>query len=450
MRRLTLLFAGVMLAGVTVSGALSGTAGPGFGTPAQAHAAGSRPVAPAPVCDQQVRAGKQQEEIPYAQHTLGAERVWPLSTGSGVTVAVLDSGVDVSHPQLRGANIDSGTDVLRGKGNGRYDCVGHGTAVASLIVAQKVRGVGFQGLAYDARLLPVIVGEPGNGSSDEATVTPARLAKAINWAVSHHADVINLSLPLYQDHPAVSRAIDRATANNVVVVAAVGDEATPADPDRGIRANPGRTPYPAMRTSVIGVSAVTAGTRPLGTSPWGEHIDLVAPGQGVLAAAPRGGHTGVQGSAFAAAFVSAAAALVRAKWPDISARDVARRLFATADPAAGPRKKVGHGIVNPYRALTESLSDEEPAELSGAAIPSADPASLERAQEWASSGTISLIVVGVGMTLAGLMVATLTLLPKGIRRGWRPGQAKGFPEPPSPDDDLPPAPVKLFEDLEVK
>ena len=169
----------------------------------------------------------------------------------------------------------------------------------------------------------------------------------------------------------------------------------------------------------------------------------------MLAANRGGGHIGLTGNGYAAPFVSAAAALVRSKWPDLSGEEVARRLFATASPAAGARVKVGHGLVDPYRALTEGLSDESPDALSGVKPASLGPKAAARAEEEAFNGALALTAAGVGVLLAGTMLATLTLLPKGNRRRWRPGRAKPFPEPKKDDDDMPPAPVKLFEDLET-
>jgi hypothetical protein len=127
---------------------------------------------------------------------------------------------------------------------------------------------------------------------------------------------------------------------------------------------------------------------------------------------------------------------------------VAQRLFATASPAAGPAYKVGHGLVDPYRALTEGLSADSPAALAGASPHSPDAATVARTEEWQVSGNMALAAAAIGVLLAGLMLSTLTLLPLGARRRWRPGRAKPFPEPVV--DDSPPAPLKLFEDLEAK
>lgn len=419
----------------------------GYGTPpaaAQAPAA-----APAPSCQKEAERAPVARPVPSAQKTFGSERIWPMSTGAGVTVAVLDSGVDAGHEQVSGRNIGGGADFLRrsGGGTGRYDCDGHGTAVTSLIAARKVPDVGFQGLAYGVRVLPVVVSDQHDeGKNTAVTTSPERFAKAITWAVAHGADVIHVSVTYSSRHPAVERAVSDALARDVVVVASVGNGAIV--PDK-VPTHPGPVPYPAAYHGVIGVAAVDANSAPLKTSPWGPYVDLVAPGSGELAANRGGGHAGVTGSGYATAFVSASAALVRAKWPNLSAADVARQLFATASPAAGDRAAVGHGMVDPYRALTEGLSDEEPAKVAGASVGPPDAATVARMRQWETVGQVALAVAGVGIVLAFAMLATLTLLPKGFRRRWRPGRAPAFPPPKPDEDDLPPAPVKLFENLET-
>ncbi|MGH3663295.1 MAG: type VII secretion-associated serine protease mycosin [Micromonosporaceae bacterium] len=375
---------------------------------------------------------------------LKAEKVWPISTGRKVTVAVIDSGVDTSHEQLEGAKIAGGADFLRGNGggNGQLDCNGHGTAAASLIAAQKIEGVGFQGLAYDAKILPITLSETVDDTEEtnsEKRTSPEKYARAIDSAVDSGADVINMSLVIRSDVPVLERAINRALANDVVLVAAAGN----FDP----KEEPPPPPIPASYDGVIGVSAIDRLSRLYKNSQPGEQVDLAAPGDGVVVANRGGDHATLKGADMAAPFVSAAAALVRSRWPELSADEVARRLFATASPAPGSHEKVGYGLVDPYRALTEELSDEPPVEIDGVEVPTLAPEEVARREEWAFGGVLALSTAGVGVVLAGAMLATLTLLPLGHRRKWRPGRAKPIPEP--EEDDMPPAPLRLFEDLEA-
>ncbi|EEP72876.1 peptidase S8 and S53 subtilisin kexin sedolisin, partial [Micromonospora sp. ATCC 39149] len=161
---------------------------------------------------------------PWPQQRYAPERLSALATGAGVTVAVIDSGVDRGHPQLVG-RVQAGADFLDPGGNGSQDCAGHGTGVASIIAAAPRSGIAFQGLAPDARILPVRVSEQQvvEGRESGRTVSAADFARAIRWAVDHDADVLNLSVVLYADNPAVRAAVGYAVDRNVVVVAAAGN-----------------------------------------------------------------------------------------------------------------------------------------------------------------------------------------------------------------------------------
>ncbi|MGH3716574.1 MAG: S8 family serine peptidase [Micromonosporaceae bacterium] len=441
--------AGIMAVGGLLS-VLALAAAPG--AYADRPAAPGVPQKPAPRCEgEKPPGGPDIPHEPPEQGMLAMKKAWAISTGKGVTVAVLDSGVDVTNPQLR--HVASGAD-FKTSGNGRYDCFGHGTAIASLIGAKPKQGSGFRGLAYDAKILPVVVSGEHDLKEDLADVTSAaKFAQAIDWAVNHGAKVINISVTV-PDNPAIKRAIAKAVSADVVVVATVGNQAVPTKKEKDVTTVGSSPPtsYPASYDGVIGVSAVAQAKDghwpPLQTSQWGDYVDLAAPGGPMVVCDRTKGQTVTAGTSPAAAFVSAAAALVRAKWPDMSAEEVTHRLYATASPAAGSRAHTGHGIVNPYRALTEELSGESPVAPVGGSPASPAKADIERDERWEFNGTLALVAGVGGVALAAGMLSTLTLLPLGIRRRWRPGRTKVFPEP--PQDDTPPAPRKLFEDLEPK
>jgi len=305
-------------------------------------------TAPA-VCSSSIAPAPQVAELPWPQRRNPPEQVNNLTTGSGVTVAVIDSGVDVDHPQLRG-RAATGADFLDA-GDGRTDCVGHGTAVAGLIAARPLPGVGFAGLAPDARILPVRVSEQQvvEGRESGRTVTAPVFAQAIRWAVDHDADVLNLSVVIYQDHPAVRSAVAHALSKDVVVVAAAGNLHTDG-------AAPDPIPYPASYPGVIGVGAIGPDGARESFSQVGPYVDVVAPGAEVLSAVPGGGHRTQSGTSYAVPFVAATAALIRAYQPTLSAQEVATRILATTDPtpATGADSGYGSGAVNPYRAVTET------------------------------------------------------------------------------------------------
>jgi type VII secretion-associated serine protease mycosin len=350
------------------------------------------------------------------------QKLWDLSRlpqnvdGSGVVVAVLDSGVDFKHPQLRDQTL-TGTDELR-KGDGREDCVGHGTGVASIIAAKSISGVEFRGIAPGARILSVRVSENIEGQTGQVAdqADPAEMAHAINFAVAHGAKVINMSLSYTNVDPAKLRpfsdAIAAAIAKDVVVIAAAGNSK-----DKG---NP--TPYPAAWDNVLGVGAIDSTGQRLEQSQTGDYVDLVAPGAGVTTAWPGGGHAvGVSGTSFAAPMVAGAAALVREAYPDLTEAQVRRRLLATADPAPGGRRSAGYGIgvVNPLRAVTEVIDGVGPAKPASLAPPSIDPVAVAAQEHNAELRTQAWWLAGIGVIVAGLVIALTTAMPNGIRRRWR-------------------------------
>src|SRR5690242_17138073 len=120
----------------------------------QAHAAAGTAVAAPPDCVEPA-ARQISADVPWPQRRYDYAAIARLADGRGVTVAVLDSGVDATHPQLRGA-VRAGADLVSG-GDGRTDCVGHGTVVASLIAARSSVGAGLRGLAPAATILPIRV-----------------------------------------------------------------------------------------------------------------------------------------------------------------------------------------------------------------------------------------------------------------------------------------------------
>ncbi|HEY0699869.1 MAG TPA: S8 family serine peptidase, partial [Micromonospora sp.] len=219
---------------------------------------------------------------------LGVRTVWPESTGRGVTVAVIDSGVDGSHPDLVD-QVLPGTDLVAGQGDGRTDPVGHGTTVAALIAGRSDDDRGVVGLAPDARILPVRVLDSQNRYDDALIV-----AQGVRWAVDNGAKVINLSLGGAGDSPALAAALNYAFTRDVVVVACTGNVATSAD---------SRVWYPAREPGVIAVTGAERDTDALWSGAiTGPETVLTAPGTDLVGARP-GGFWRVQGTSFAAPMV---------------------------------------------------------------------------------------------------------------------------------------------------
>jgi type VII secretion-associated serine protease mycosin len=359
-------------------------------------------VPPAGACLSPAAPGQPITQVPWAQNSLAAERVWSFSRGRGVTVAVIDSGVDTDHPQLSApGKVQAGFDFIRQRPGADFDCISHGTAVASIIAATPEPGIGFHGVAPDARILPVRVSDLDTGAGDNGTaVNPSVFAHAIRYAVDQGARVLNLSVVMYSDVAVVRDAIRYAEAMDAVVVAAAGNQ----HQDSG--ADP--VPYPAGYPGVIGVGAITIDTTRLAASQVGNYVDLVAPGGGVLAATRQHGYVFWDGTSFATPFVSATAALVRAAYPQLNAAQVRQRLLATADPAAGGpvSPAYGHGVVDPYRAVTEGLDGANPAARPVALrTPTPDLAAAQRTTQarlrarHANNAVLVVIAVAAGVLL---------------------------------------------------
>ncbi|UOX90927.1 type VII secretion-associated serine protease mycosin [Amycolatopsis sp. FBCC-B4732] len=361
---------------------------------------------------------------PWAQQALSAERAWPHSRGAGVLVAVVDSGVDADQPQLsRPGKVLPGRDFyLAGALPGAFDCVSHGTGVAGIISADPVPGIGFHGVAPDAAILPVRISDRDVGDQGESLrIDPQVVANGIRYAADQGAKVLNLSLAGHDDFPVIRDAVAYAVARDVLVVAAAGN--AQKDPS-------GELPsYPAAYAGVLGVGAVDIDGARLSGSQIGPYVDIVAPGAKVLTTTRAGGHAYVDGTSFAAPFVSGTAALVRSAWPQLSAAEVAQRLEATASPARGGRGShaFGAGLVDPYRAVTDGLDPAKPALLPAFVPQPPDRARLDQAareQETAATAKGLAIAVAGALVLAGLLA---WILPLGRRRRWRAGWAAPVP-----------------------
>ncbi|MDE0868006.1 MAG: S8 family serine peptidase [Aquiluna sp.] len=279
---------------------------------------------------------------------LGDKVGQPLG-GEGVVVAVIDTGVDVTHPDLA-STVIGGADFSRvgtPEGTTPVGTSGyHGTMVASLIAGQGLESGGIIGIAPGAKLLSVSVGL-GVESSD----TDAQIAAAIIWSVDAGADVINLSLSRNSATWPVSwdNAFLYAFENDVVVVAASGN-----DSDGNYR--------PAAPATIPGVISVTGLNQNLeatglaGTA--GIDVTLGAPGAGLFGSYPGDQIAGWSGSSAATPIVSGVVALMRAKDPEASANDIVFRLINTTRDLGEPGfdEFYGFGLVDPTSAIASALT----------------------------------------------------------------------------------------------
>lgn len=326
--------------------------------------------------------GKKVPEAPWQLPYLGADRLWPLTTGKGVTVAVVDTGVDPSATPA---------DVL---GDAGSDCVGHGTVVASLITAPAKDGGKVSGLAPAARVVAA------RGTDKFGAATGASIAAGIDAAVAAGARIICVGAVTAEDAPVLRQAVDRALAAGALVVAAAG-------PDSGTRRSGApSTYYPAALPGVLSVAAIGPDGKPEAGAVAGT---LAAPGNLVVGTGPGGGQVVAAGPAFAAAHVAAAAALVRAYRPELSTAEVARLLVETA------YRQPGSAVVDPLAALTTGLAG------GGSSSVRRDAVVVQDIPDFSGVRGAALTVVG-GVVLGGcLLAAVAVVVPRGRRRGWRAG-----------------------------
>ncbi|MET7693796.1 type VII secretion-associated serine protease mycosin [Streptomyces sp. NPDC005483] len=288
----------------------------------------------------------------WALDAMHTQQAWQTTKGAGVTVAVLDTGVENDHPDLVG-NVLTGKDMIGfGATRGDRSWARHGTAMAGIIAGHGHgvgNGDGVMGIAPEARILPVrVILEDGDPARTKARNTRGNaLAEGIRWAADHGADVINLSLgdDSASAHPEAGEddAVQYALKKGAVVVASAGNGGEKGD----------HISYPAAYPGVIAATAVDKfGTRAsFSTRRW--YATVAAPGDDVVIADPDHKYYEGWGTSAASAFVSGAVALVRAAHPDLTPAQIKRLLEDTARnaPAGGRDDSRGFGFVDPAAAL---------------------------------------------------------------------------------------------------
>ena len=346
-----------------------------------------------------------------ADADVDAPEGWDGATGSGVIVAVVDTGYDSDHVDLAGAlwtNPDEPCGSADTDGNGKAgDCHGwnfttnspdvdngsygtHGVSVSGVVGARAGNGQGTAGVAPDVTIMPLVI---GSGSS----VDMALGAEAIRYAVDHGATVINASWGGPASGWALANlraAVAYAAAHDVVVVAAAGNDSANRD------ASP---MYPASLTepNVLTVGNADAADRVAGSSAFGAtSVDLFAPGELVFTTWNDGGYRLVSGTSIASPQVAAAYALYRQAWPDGTYAQLRQALLDDVDPVpafagrsvSGGRLSVGtlaDGALGAVRYLFTSLT--APA---GVVTPGVTATGEAVAGDWA-------VTLGLGMELDG-------------------------------------------------
>ncbi|MGW7267604.1 type VII secretion-associated serine protease mycosin [Streptomyces sp. NPDC054842] len=343
----------------------------------------------------------------WALDALHTEQAWRTTKGAGITVAVLDTGVDAQHPDLAG-NVLTGKDMVGfGARRGDRSWARHGTAMAGIIAGHghgAGNGDGVMGIAPEAKILPVrVILEDGDSARGKARNTRGNaLAEGIRWAADHGADVINLSLgddsKSAHPEPAEDEAVQHALKKGAVVVASAGNGGEKGD----------HISYPAAYPGVIAATAVDrAGTRaPFSTRRW--YATVSAPGVDVVIADPDDRYYEGWGTSAASAFVSGAAALVKAAHPGLAPAQVKQLLEDTARnaPDGGRDDSRGFGFVDPAAAI-EAGGRLEPEGLRSAAYgrryfgPGPDAAGEGDSSGWAGplAGGLGAVLLAAAVVL---------------------------------------------------
>lgn len=459
--------------GVLVGAGLLGSAAalvvaplPGPGAPAHATTEAPAPDGPAPsvpvidpsevateppteaptsssISESQARAGQ------YWLDDYGVREAWQTSTGEGVQIAVIDTGVDGGHPDLEGA-VTAGTDVSGiGAADGEEPLGAdpdHGTMVSS-VAAGRGHGArsssaaggseGIIGVAPDADILAVSTAlgtsEPGVRSTDE------QIPDAVRWAVDNGADVINMSVgsPEQSWPESWDSAFAYAEQKDVLIVAAAGNRGN------GLV----QVGAPATIPSVLTVGGVDQdGVAGWESSSQGISIGVAGPAEQLVGAVPGGGYSRWTGTSAAAPVVAGTAALIMAEHPELSADEVAHRITASARDAGEPGRDplYGYGVLDVEAAVTEDLPPMEESPLgsmeewiqvhrrheaptTAAASSSAAPLTEdvrveaqppEPVEPLDSTGALPLVVLaGFGLLVAGITIGAVRHIRWLTRRG---------------------------------
>jgi subtilisin len=266
-----------------------------------------------------------------------APQVWSMTKGEGIKIAVLDTGVDPNHPDLK-SNIVKGMNFTTSNAADYIDRQGHGSHCAGIIAGVN-NGFGIVGVAPEAKLyIGKVLGDNGQGSLDA-------IVKGIDWAISEQVDVISMSLGCGTDPgPAFHAAFQRARQAGIVIVAASGNENTTCG-------------WPAAYPECIAVAAVDQTFGRAGFSNYGEAVDVAAPGVDILSTYMNGQYAKLSGTSMATPMVAGVVALMQSfcrkmgvqATPDKIVQMITERSIDMGQ--AGDDDMFGNGLINVFRMI---------------------------------------------------------------------------------------------------
>jgi subtilisin family serine protease len=270
----------------------------------------------------------------YALAKLHLVEAHTLAHGEGVKVAIIDSGIDAKHPELAGSIVDS-FDALGSKEGPHV----HGTGIAGVIVSHAK----LMGSAPAAKILAIrAFGQSAGGAESNSYV----ILKALDYAVSHGAQIVNMSFAGPKD-ALIERGITATAARGEVMIAAAGNAGAKSPPL-----------YPAANPNVIAVSATDAQDKLFAASNRGSHVALAAPGVDIFLPAPDDKYQMTSGTSFSAAYVSGLAALMLERNPQLKADEVRSILTSSAHDLGSPGRddEFGAGEADAYAAVKAAMA----------------------------------------------------------------------------------------------
>ncbi len=258
---------------------------------------------------------------------------WDYTHGSGIVIAIVDTGVNCSHPDLKN-NCIAGRDFVN-RDNDPSDDHGHGTHVAGVASAVTNNGIGVAGAGWSASIMPIkALGSNGNGGH-------ATIADGIVWAADHGAHVVNMSLGGFYSSSTLRNAVSYAIGKGVSVISAVGND------------NSSNPTYPTAYPGVIGVAATTQSDGRASFSNYGDTVDVAAPGVGILSTVMAGGYQAWSGTSMATPIVAGIAGLLKGQAPSRTPLQIETLLENSAQDLGSPGwdPLFGAGRVDAGRAL---------------------------------------------------------------------------------------------------
>jgi thermitase len=352
--------------------------------------------------------------------TIQAPSAWDVTTGSSsVPIAMIDSGVDPTHPDLA-SKLIPGWSFLTGTTD-THDVLGHGTQTAGTAAAIGNNAVGVAGIAWQNPIMPLVV----LNSSDWATYSD--IANAIMYAADHKVRIVNISIGGSSSSSTLQSAVDYAWSKGTVVFAAAGNYSNSSPI------------YPAACTNVVAVGATDSNDTLASFSSYGSYVDLTAPGVNIMTTLNGGGYAGVSGTSFSSPIAAGVAALVLSLNPSLSAQQLVTLLEQNSDDlgAAGYDQFFGWGRVNASRAVvaagggsttppTVTISSPAPSSILRATVTvqgnATAPTSLSSIELWVdgamtSTTTVAAFSFNWDTTTVGNGPHTLTVIarePSGV------------------------------------